>query len=432
MGNFWKSIVESYNSAAEKMNSGGTYVFRDYRDSQVSSLNKIEAIKVDFEKKMTCSIKKKWIDITYVYIAGDYVIYGDDSYLLFINSRLGTGDEKKREDCNIHIKREFAGNDLTFSLANTIATYHEMLKNRTIMANTIAKQEDKINSGLGLKSKYKVAVSIGNDGILFRDSNRVLTLEEVCVRINDNHSSMMKESGINNLRKQDHDYKNDSSNNKSDSRSVINTVIECPKCKQKLRIPASKRIQVNCNRCHHTFIIDNGIVKHAEKEEIKENTLNNLEKRFARAYEYLKNTSAEDIAVRTSIYGAYVNMYLHENFAHDYYLDIIAALCGPFKFNLLIDDKIIMKMLDDTKYGFVNVSDGWITPLRNWVLSNCGYKSDEYLRRIVSYLDQGKGDEILEHFNYITQVVQPDEYTYFPEMNPSINGHINSSTWPRI
>ena len=213
MGNFWKSIVESYNSAAEKMNSGGTYVFRDYRDSQVSSLNKIEAIKVDFEKKMTCSIKKKWIDITSVYIAGDYVIYGDDSYLLFINSRLGTGDEKRREDCNIHIKREFAGNDLTFSLANTIATYHEMLKNRTIMANTIAKQEDKINSGLGLKSKYKVAVSIGNDGILFRDS---------------------------------------------------------------------------------------------------------------------------------------------------------------------------------------------------------------------------KGDEILEHFNYITQIVQPDEYTYFPEMNPSINGHINSSTWPRI
>lgn len=358
MGNFWKSFIESYNSTAKKMNMSEEPVFRDYKDQRISSQKEFDVIKIDLKKKITCNINKKWFDITSVYLSGDYAIYDDnENYLLVINSRLGTGGEKKRLDCKIHVKRNLPGDDLIFSLANTIVVYHEMLKSGTLMASSLAKQEEKINSKFGLKTKYKVTVSIGNDGILFRDSTKILTLEEVCIRISENHSSIINEPRGNNT---------------------------------------------------------------------------NLEERFVTAYEYLCNTTAKDIAIRTSIYGAYVNMYLHENFAHDYYLDIVAALCGPFKFNALIEDKIVMKMLNDTMYGFVDVSSGWITPLRNWIVSNGGYKCDDLLSRIIAYLDQGKGNEILEQFNYIVQVVQPDEYTYFPEMNSSMNRYSNSSTWPRI
>ena len=382
MGNFWKSFIESYNSTAKKMNMSEEPVFRDYKDQRISSQKEFDVIKIDLKKKITCNINKKWFDITSVYLSGDYAIYDDnENYLLVINSRLGTGGEKKRLDCKIHVKRNLPGDDLIFSLANTIVVYHGMLKSGTLMADTLAKQEEKINSKFGLKTKYKVAVSIGTDGIFFRDSNKVLTIEEVCIRIAEDLSALKVGSGFN-----------------GDMKPIAN----------------------------------NGTVKHIEKEKKQENIVNELEKRFAIAYEYLQKTSAKDIATRTAIYGAYVNFYLKENFAHDYYLDIVAALCGPFRFNCIIEDRVIKKMLEDTRYGFVDVSSGWITPLRNWILSNYGYKCDEYLRNIVAYLDQGKGEEILEHFNYITQVLQPNEYCYFPEMNPSMNRHINSSTWPRI
>ncbi|SFB25547.1 hypothetical protein SAMN05216249_11576 [Acetitomaculum ruminis DSM 5522] len=235
---FIKSFIDSYNSNARKKNLSGAPFFRDYKDIKLSSMSSFDVIKIAFKKRMTCNINEKLVDITSVYLAGDYVIYGENSIdLLLINCCLGTGVVKERMACNIHVKRSIDGDNLTFSIINTIADYHNMLKSGILMSNTLAKQEDKINNGYGLKSNYKISVSISGEGILFRDSNKVLTVEEVCLRVNDNHFNSKKDS-------KNHANMCNSSIGKKETSSVINSVIKCPSCEQKLRVPCEKKFKL--------------------------------------------------------------------------------------------------------------------------------------------------------------------------------------------
>lgn len=147
-------------------------------------------------------------------------------------------------------------------------------------------------------------------------------------------------------------------------------------------------------------------------------------KRFKDAYQYLHNTDEKSIAKRIAIIGAFFN-YGNINFGHDYIVDMAAALYGPFDLNIT-EDSDLMAMLNHINFGF---DAKWKQKLYEWVYD---YTSDECERSAFRSMDEllssGKGDRILEEFNYIVKVVRPSEFTYFPELfggNPD-------NAWPRI
>ena len=151
-------------------------------------------------------------------------------------------------------------------------------------------------------------------------------------------------------------------------------------------------------------------------------------KSFKEAYNYLKNTSAKDIATRTAIFGAYINMHMYKNLGHDAILDIAAALYGPFDYDF-INDKKIMGMFDAIHYGF---DKNWNHLLWEWACNNA--TSQEELNAfddMLGLLAHGKCDEILVHFNYICQEIQPTHIEYFPEMEMS-TAFQSIKKWPRI
>ena len=151
-------------------------------------------------------------------------------------------------------------------------------------------------------------------------------------------------------------------------------------------------------------------------------------KSFVEAYRYLKNTSAKDIAKRTAIFGAFFNTYCNVNFGHDYLLDIVAALYGPFDTEVISDDEL-MSMLKEVKYGFHNK---WPDLLNIWITYHGnGSKDNTAFVDILQLLSAGKGEEILSEFEYIVKVTRPTAEMYFPELT---SGAIFSSSkqWPRI
>ena len=158
---------------------------------------------------------------------------------------------------------------------------------------------------------------------------------------------------------------------------------------------------------------------------------------FREASYYIKTTSAENIAKRTAIIGAYYNFYRHTNFGHDYILDIIAALYGPFDFDT-IHDRDILDMLDYIEYGF---NENWPALLMKWgeKYLNKTYVNKELLTlersafvEMWNTLNNGKGDAILREYNYICQVIRPHEYEYFPEMNAMACLNHGVKIWERI
>ena len=150
-------------------------------------------------------------------------------------------------------------------------------------------------------------------------------------------------------------------------------------------------------------------------------------KSFSEAYKYLSETSANNIAIRNAIFGAYINTYLQKNLAHDYILDMVTALYGPFNFSFS-NDQHIMDMLQFINYGYCN---NWIESIQVWAHQSIyGYQFEDFIR-ILKLLFNGKGDEILKIFNHICQVVRPDEMQYFPEMFPFGRQTIKNP-WPRI
>lgn len=153
-------------------------------------------------------------------------------------------------------------------------------------------------------------------------------------------------------------------------------------------------------------------------------------KSFAEAFDYIKTTSAEDIAKRTAIYGAWFNMYRYKNFGHDIILDIVVALCGPFDYDMANDEKIL-ELLDDIEYGF---NPNWPNMMIPWI-----NKYATSIFEVVAFLDMvkflftdTKTDEILSEYNYICREIRPSEDDYFPEMHVANAFRYNPNIWERI
>ena len=153
-------------------------------------------------------------------------------------------------------------------------------------------------------------------------------------------------------------------------------------------------------------------------------------KTFSEAFNYLQITSAKNIAKRTAIYGTFFNMYLNKNFGHDIILDIIAALCGPFDYDMVMDEKIL-ELLDDIEYGF---NPNWLNMMIPWINKYAtSRKEAETFIEMVNYMfTNPKTDEILEYFNYICKVIRPSDKDYFPEMFDAIGLYYNPNRWERI
>lgn len=151
-------------------------------------------------------------------------------------------------------------------------------------------------------------------------------------------------------------------------------------------------------------------------------------KSFTEAYDYIKFTSAKDIATRTAIFGAYINMWMHKNLGHDIILDIVAALYGPFDCDFPNDTQI-MGLLDTIHYGFDN---NWRELFWKWACENAtSQKELKAFDDMVGLLANGKCDEILVYFNYICEEVQPSSAEYFPEFEP-FSSFFPIKQWPRI
>ena len=157
-------------------------------------------------------------------------------------------------------------------------------------------------------------------------------------------------------------------------------------------------------------------------------------KRFTEALDYLKSTSASNIAKRTAIYGAYFN-YVGKNFGHDVILDVVAAICGPFSFES-VQDEMILEFLDYVKYGF---DPNWTRLAQEWISNYKFVNPHDVLRESSAFIEMfnylfksGKVNEIYKEFNYICQVVQPTLYDYFPEFDTSFSLYRNQNPWERI
>ena len=153
-------------------------------------------------------------------------------------------------------------------------------------------------------------------------------------------------------------------------------------------------------------------------------------KTFSEALNYIKTTPAKNIAKRTAIYGAYFNMYRFKNFGHDIILDIVAALCGPFDYDMA-NDKKILELLDNIEYGF---NPNWPNMMIPWINKYATSKkeADAFVAMVNYLFTSTKTDEIYEEFNYICQVIRPSEFDYFPEMNAAAAFSYNPNRWERI
>lgn len=128
-------------------------------------------------------------------------------------------------------------------------------------------------------------------------------------------------------------------------------------------------------------------------------------KTFTEAYEYLRDTSAENIAIRIAIFGAFFNMKLQKNIGHDFIIDIVAALYGPFDSDI-VQCKEIMEMLDYIQYGFC---ENWAALLDEWVLTKTNDLGERLsYRDMCQVLLHGKGDEPALSYCYplVKQIVR--------------------------
>ena len=151
---------------------------------------------------------------------------------------------------------------------------------------------------------------------------------------------------------------------------------------------------------------------------------------FTEAFDYIKTTSAEDIARRTAIYGAWFNMCRYKDMGHDIILDIIAAICGPFDMAKVTDGKIL-ELLNATEFGF---HPNWPNMMIPWINKYATSKREaEAFVNMVNFLfTNSKTDEILREYNYICQEIRPSKDNYFPEMNFSNVFKHNLNVWERI
>lgn len=68
----------------------------------------------------------------------------------------------------------------------------------------------------------------------------------------------------------------------------------------------------------------------------------------------------------------------------------------------------------------------------NYELENTATKGFQDWFDTYNLTINNKGDEILEHFNYICKVIKPSSQDYFPEMEVNSGLYTNLHRWKRI
>lgn len=154
-------------------------------------------------------------------------------------------------------------------------------------------------------------------------------------------------------------------------------------------------------------------------------------KTYKEAYEYVKNTTPENIAKRMAIYSMWIQIRYNTNLGHDYLMTMIIALLGVFPKNTMeaFTDPDILDLMERTNWGF---DQKWGTKFGQWAQEKAINMAEmTYFNKLSSLVQEGKGDLVYNEFQRILQH-QPTEYEYFPELSPNYIFEQNVRRWPRI
>jgi hypothetical protein len=147
---------------------------------------------------------------------------------------------------------------------------------------------------------------------------------------------------------------------------------------------------------------------------------------FREAYIYVNNTSSHDIFIRVVPYQVLSGLGYkdHKHIKKTILSILVAALCGPFKFDNL-DDPKIKELLSMTDYGH---HDKWGPRIDEWGQKYCHTSQDfNYFVEMAQIIIQ-KQDAVADLLNHEMRYSKMNEH-YLPELRPF---GFNYDYWPRI